>query len=147
MPSTLCTIGFTRKSAERFFTLLTDAGVRRVLDVRLHNRTQLAGFSKGPDLEYFLRAIGGIGYQAVAHLAPSPALFAYLKKQGGTWEAYANRYVALLRERQVERTLDRAQFDGACLLCAEHEPDQCHRRLAAEYLRDAWGNLEIRHLT
>jgi uncharacterized protein (DUF488 family) len=145
--STLFTIGFTQKGAERFFTLLTGAGVRRVLDVRLYNRTQLAGFSKGPDLEYFLRVIGGIGYEALPELAPSPELFTFIKKEGGAWDAYAARYVALLRERGVERSLERARFAGACLLCAEHEPRHCHRRLAAEYLRDAWGNLEIRHLT
>lgn len=146
MPATLFTVGFTQKSAERFFTLLTEAGARRVLDVRLYNRTQLAGFSKGPDLEYFLRVIGGIGYQAMPELAPSPELFTFIKKEGGAWEEYAARYVALLRERAVERSLDRTLFDGACLLCAEHEPRHCHRRLAAEYLRDAWGQLEIRHL-
>lgn len=146
MPATLCTIGFTQKSAERFFTLLTGAGVRRVLDVRLYNRTQLAGFSKGPDLEYFLRVIGGIAYQPVPELAPTPALFDFIKKEGGTWDAYAARYVALLRERAVERALDRALVSEACLLCAEHEPAHCHRRLAAEYLRDAWGDIAIRHL-
>lgn len=146
MPATLFTIGFTQKSAERFFSLLTKAGARRVLDVRLYNRTQLAGFSKGPDLEYFLRVIGSIDYRPMPELVPSPALFDFIKKQGGAWTEYAQRYVALLRERAVERSLDRALFDGACLLCAEHEPDHCHRRLAAEYLRDAWGSLAIRHL-
>ena len=72
----LFTIGFTRSSAEAFFGRLQRAGVRRVIDVRLNNRSQLAGFAKRDDLAWFLRALGGIAYQHDAGLAPTPALLA-----------------------------------------------------------------------
>lgn len=136
------TIGFTRKSAQQFFRILSEAGVRRVLDVRLHNASQLAGFTKLGDLEYFLRQILGVDYLHLPLLAPTQELF----EQRGDWTVYQARFSALLAARKVEDQLDRATFDRACLLCSESSPDHCHRRLAAEYLQRKWGNLEIRHL-
>lgn len=142
----LFTIGFTRKSAERFFTLLKEAQVRRVIDVRLNNRSQLAGFSKVTDLEYFLRAIGGIEYRHLTELAPTQELLDTYKKKKGSWSEYEGGFLELLRRRGVDRSLDRSVFDMACLLCSEHEPRHCHRRLVAEYLKDKWGGVEVRHL-
>lgn len=143
---TLFTIGFTRKSAEAFFTLLQRAGVTRVLDVRLNRSSQLSGFGKTPDLEYFLRAVAGIGYAHVPELAPSADMLAAYKRDGGAWADYAPKYLALIEGRRVEE-LPREPFDGGCLLCSEHEPGECHRRLAAEYLARHWGDVEIVHLT
>lgn len=140
------TIGFTKKTAEEFFTRLSSVGVRRLIDVRLNNVSQLAGFSKRDDLRYFLRAIGGIEYVHLPELAPTrPMLDAY-RKAGRDWEAYAARFCALLAERRVEASLERDAFREACLLCSEAEPEYCHRRLVAEYLRDRWGEVEILHL-
>lgn len=142
----LFTIGFTQKSAERFFTLLKDAGVKRVLDIRLNNRSQLAGFSKSEDLEYFLRAIGGIGYRHAVEMAPTQPLLDKARKAKGTWDGFEKQFVALMQQRRVENAVDREELADACLLCSEHEPDHCHRRLVAEYLQRAYSGLEIVHL-
>jgi uncharacterized protein (DUF488 family) len=146
-PARLFTIGFTRKSAEAFFTRLQSAGVERVLDVRLHNVSQLAGFTKRDDLEYFLKAIGRIGYVHLPELAPDQALFeAFKRKQQLPWDEFRRRYLKLLGTRKVEQTLDRSLFHNGCLLCSEANPEECHRSLAADYLRRHWKNLEIVHL-
>jgi uncharacterized protein (DUF488 family) len=142
----LFTVGFTKKSAERFFTLLKEAHVQRVIDVRLNNRSQLAGFSKATDLEYFLRAIGGMEYRHLSELAPTQEVLDTYKKRKGSWSEYEARFLELLRKRRVDQSLDRSLFDMACLLCSEHEPLHCHRRLVAEYLKEKWGAVELRHL-
>ena len=142
----LFTIGFTKKSAERFFTLLQDAGVRRVIDVRLNNVSQLAGFAKRDDLAYFLRAIHAIDYVHLPLFAPTGEILDAHKKQKGDWSVYEELFLQLMRERRVEEFPDRALFDGACLLCSEDTPECCHRRLVAEYLREKWGEMEIVHL-
>ena len=144
-PLRLFTIGFTKKSAERFFTLLRAAGVQCVLDVRLHNRSQLAGFSKRDDLAYFLRAILGIDYLHLPELAPTEPMLTRLR-QGGTWAEYQASFVQTLQARQIEKTLDPARFAQGCLLCSEDQPEHCHRRLVAEYLAQHWPGLEIVHL-
>jgi uncharacterized protein (DUF488 family) len=143
---TLYTIGFTQKSAEEFFGLLGSAGVRRVIDVRLKNVSQLTGFTKKGDLEYFLRAIGNIEYEHRPDLAPSPEIFDYIKKQKGTWRVYETRFLRLLAEREIEKHLAPDMLDRACLLCTEPTADHCHRRLVAEYLQEKWGGMEIVHL-
>lgn len=145
-PLRLFTIGFTQKNAEQFFTTLIAAGVRRVVDVRLNNSSQLAGFTKRADLPFFLDRIGGIGYIHYPDLAPSQAIFDAIKKRGGDWSVYEREFIALLEERRVAETIAPAIIDGDCLLCSEATPDQCHRRLVAEYLRARRGNIEIRHL-
>lgn len=145
-PLQLFTIGFTKKTAERFFRLLGTAGVRRVLDVRLNNRSQLAGFSKRDDLAYFLRVIHNIDYQHLPELAPTKEMLTRFKKQGGSWADYESLFVPLLQSRQIETTLDRALIADSCLLCSEDRPDHCHRRLVAEYLARHWADVEIVHL-
>jgi len=142
----LFTIGFTRKSARDFFGLLRDSGVRRVIDVRLKNVSQLAGFAKRDDIEYFLQTICGADYVAEPLLAPEASALEAYRKKALRWDEYETGYRDLLKSRGVERVLDRGRFDEACLLCSEHEPDQCHRRIAAEYLEDQWTGLEVVHL-
>ena len=71
----LFTIGFTKKSAEGFFTNLSKAGVKRVIDIRLNNMSQLAGFTKRDDLRYFLRTICNIDYIHLPELAPNKGDF------------------------------------------------------------------------
>lgn len=142
----LTTIGFTRSSARSFFERLQSARVARVLDVRLNNTSQLAGFAKRADLIYLLDAIAGIGYVHVTELAPTPDLLTAYRRRELGWDAYAAAYLELLRARDVQARLDPAIFDGACLLCSEPTPHHCHRRLAAEYLSTHWPGIELRHL-
>jgi uncharacterized protein (DUF488 family) len=141
------TIGFTQRSARDFFGALRRAGIKRLLDVRLHNSSQLAGYSKRDDLAYFLAELCGAAYVHEPLLAPTPELFDRYKKNGGSWSDYARDFLALLDERQVAAKLDRREFDApTVLLCSEPTPERCHRRLVAEYLQEKWGDLEIVHL-
>jgi uncharacterized protein (DUF488 family) len=142
----LFTIGFTRKSAEEFFTALARSGARRVVDVRLNNVSQLAGFAKKQDLSYFLKKICGIEYLHLPILAPTQDMLDDYKKQHGTWQAYEQAFLALMASRRIESEVSREAIAGGCLLCSEDKPHHCHRRLVAEYLREHWGDIEIEHL-
>jgi len=142
----LFTIGFTKKSAEQFFGLLANASARRILDVRLNNTSQLAGFAKSRDLQFLAKKVCDVDYMHLPELAPTPGILDEYKKQKGSWEDYERRFLALMREREIEKTIDKEAVDGGCLLCSEHAPHHCHRRLVAEYLAEEWGDLEIVHL-
>lgn len=143
----LFTIGFTRKTAERFFGLLRASGARRVVDVRLNNVSQLAGFAKKNDLAYFLKEIANIDYVHAPDLAPTQEMLDAYKKEKGDWAHYEERFLGLMRERKIEERLPRAILDGGCLLCSEDKPHHCHRRLVAEYLQKRWGDIDVKHLT
>lgn len=143
----LFTIGFAGKSAERFFALLREAGATRVVDVRLNNRSQLAGFAKRDDLAYFLAELGGIDYLHLPVLAPTPAMLAAYRKRRLDWRAYEAAFIDLMGERRIEEVVPREAVADGCLLCSEDKPDRCHRRLVADYLGKRWGDVEIRHLT
>jgi uncharacterized protein (DUF488 family) len=143
---TVFTIGFTKTSAESFFSRLQRAGVKRVLDVRLNNVSQLAGFAKKNDLRYFLKAIAGIEYTHEPLLAPTQELLDAYKKDGGQWRDYEHRFLQLMASRRIEQTVTRSSLEGACLLCSEDKPQHCHRRLVLEYLQTKWGGLDISHL-
>jgi uncharacterized protein (DUF488 family) len=140
------TIGFTKTSAESFFSRLQKAGVEKVLDVRLNNVSQLAGFAKKDDLRYFLKVIGGIDYTHEPKLAPTQEMLDSYKKDGGDWSDYERRFLALMVERRIEQTVPRSVLEGACLLCSEDKPKHCHRRLVIEYLQQQWGDIEVQHL-
>jgi len=140
------TIGFTKKSAEAFFTKLQRAGVKRLVDVRLNNVSQLAGFTKRDDLRYFLKAICNIDYAHLPELAPTQEIMDNYKKRNGDWDLYERQFTGLLKARKVEKELDRKAFEGACLLCSEEKPAHCHRRLVAEYLKNKWGDVQIEHI-
>ncbi|MDE3035519.1 MAG: DUF488 domain-containing protein, partial [Nitrospirota bacterium] len=139
-------IGFTKKSAEEFFNNLRKAGAKRIIDVRLNNVSQLAGFTKKDDLRYFAKAICGIDYVHLPELAPTQTLLDEYKKKGGDWSVYEKGFLELMTKRHIEETIPREIFNESCLLCSEHKPHHCHRRLVAEYLRDKWGDIEINHL-
>lgn len=144
---TIYTIGFVGKTAQQFFEKLQHAGVKRLIDIRLNNVSQLAGFTKKKDLEYFLRAIAGIQYRHCDDLAPTKDILDSFKKMKEMdWADYERRFNALLELRLPEAHYLPQEFDEACLLCSEEMPDNCHRRLVAEYLRRKWGNVEIKHL-
>jgi uncharacterized protein (DUF488 family) len=140
-------IGFTKKSAHQFFGALRQAGVRRLVDVRLNNVSQLSGFAKRQDLPYFLKELCGADYLHEPLLAPTQTMLDDYKKRKGGWAQYEARFLALLAEREIERALDRSQFEiPSALLCSELAPDHCHRRLVLEYLREKWGEIKITHL-
>ena len=147
MTATLYTIGFTKSSAEHFFERLRQASVKRLVDIRLHNTSTLAGFTKLHDLQYFLRTILGVAYVHQPMLAPAAQLLKAYQNKLVTWDDYTTQYLALIQSRGVGTKLDRAVFEGpTVLLCSEATADHCHRRLAAEYLSSVWGDLEIVHL-
>jgi uncharacterized protein (DUF488 family) len=141
------TIGFTKKSAETFFTRLKTSGVRRLIDVRLNNVSQLAGFAKKEDLRYFTKAICDIDYAHVLELAPTADILdPYRKQKKGNWDLYERQFLELIRKRRIEETVSRELLDGGCLLCSEEKPHHCHRRLVAEYLKKKWGDVQIEHI-
>lgn len=140
------TIGFTKKSANRFFELLRTSGARRVVDVRLNNVSQLAGFAKRDDLAYFLAELCGMDYVHLPVLAPTKQMLDDYKKKGGDWSTYETRFLDLMRARRVEQMVARETVADACLLCSEDTPEHCHRRLVAEYLNRHWGGIDVTHL-
>jgi uncharacterized protein (DUF488 family) len=141
------TIGFTQSTAEDFFGRLRDAGVKRLLDVRLNNTSQLAGFAKARDLPYFLRELVGASYEHEPLLAPTAEILDAYKKQGASWADYEHDFNALLASRQIESALDPADFERpTALLCSEATAEHCHRRLVCTYLANHWPGLEAIHL-
>ncbi len=142
----LFTIGFTQKSAREFFTSLKEAGVKRVLDVRLNNNSQLAGFSKKEDLAYFLKEIAGIDYIHLPELAPTQDILDAYKKHKGDWNIYERQFIDLMAQRKIEKKIQPELLQHGCLLCSEHLPHHCHRRLVSEYLNAKWGGINTNHL-
>jgi len=117
------------------------------VDVRLNNSSQLAGFAKKEDLPFFLAELCHIEYQHEPLLAPTQGMLEAYKKQKGSWQDYEQRFIALMRDRRVEETINPKLFDiPTVLLCSEATAEHCHRRLVLEYLQEKWGNLEIIHL-
>ena len=128
------------------FGKLQQAGVARVVDTRLHNTSQLAGFAKQDDLRYFLRTIAAIEYLHEPLLAPTDEMLAAYKKRRIKWDEYERRFLDLIQERQIEQRVSREMMDQGCLLCSEAIPHHCHRRLVAEYLCEHWGDVTINHI-
>ncbi len=144
---TIYTIGFTRKSAAEFFGLLQGAGIRRLIDVRLNNVSQLAGFTKRDDLAFFMKELCGADYVHEPRLAPTGEMLDAYKKANGSWADYERRFLRLMADRKIEDTIDRELFAvPAALLCSEPTPEHCHRRLVVEYLAAKWGDLRAMHL-
>jgi uncharacterized protein (DUF488 family) len=141
------TIGFTQTTAEHFFGRLKAAGVQRLLDVRLNNSSQLAGFAKAKDLPYFLGELVGATYEHEPLLAPTQELLDEYKKRKGDWGSYERRFLDLMTERQIERALSPAEFElPTALLCSEATAEHCHRGLVCEYLADRWSDVRPVHL-
>lgn len=141
------TIGFTQTTAEHFFGRLKSAGVRRLVDVRLKNDSQLAGFAKARDLPFFLRELVDATYVHEPILAPSAEILDAYKKRKGDWNDYVESFMELMVQRSVQDKLKRADFDiPSALLCSEATADQCHRRLVVEFLAEHWPDVEAVHL-
>ena len=142
----LFTIGFTKKSAQHFFETIAASGTKRIIDVRLHNISQLAGFAKKEYLAYFLNNICKIEYVHLPILAPSEHLLADYRKRRCNWQQYEVQFLSLIQERKIEQQVSREVVADGCLLCSEDKPHHCHRRLVAEYLSERWGDIHIEHL-
>lgn len=142
----LYTIGFTQKSAEDFFRRIRTRRVKCLIDIRIHPDGQLSGFARKDDLPFFLNELSdGCGYRYLPDLAPTKEILkAY--RESGDWNLYVKRFESLMEERSIPATLQPNDFDEACLLCSEDNPDQCHRRLVAERLAKNWENVEIIHI-
>jgi uncharacterized protein (DUF488 family) len=142
------TIGFTQTPAAEFFGKLNRAGVRRLLDVRLNNTSQLAAYAKRDDLAYFLRAICDADYEHAPLLAPTQEMLDAYKKKKGSWQTYEEQFLNLMRERRIEQALDRERFENlpTVLLCSERTAEHCHRRLVLEYLQINWADVVPVHL-
>lgn len=141
------TIGFTQKKAQAFFELIKKNEVKKVIDVRLNNVSQLAGFAKRDDLIYFLKEICGCDYEHVTDLAPVDEILKPYKKGEISWEKYEDKFMTLMAKRNIEKHFSLNDFNGNCLLCSEHLPHQCHRRLVLEYLTQTQITLNtIKHL-
>lgn len=141
------TIGFTQKSARQFFTTLKQARIEQLIDVRINNVSQLAGFTKKDDLAYFLEAICGASYIHEPLLAPTKELLDSYKKDGSSWADYEAKFLALMETRKIEDRIPKSLFDKrSVLLCSEPTPHKCHRRLVVEYLSKKWGPITVHNL-
>jgi uncharacterized protein (DUF488 family) len=140
-------IGFTKKTAAEFFTALRQAEIRRLLDVRLHNASQLAGFTKRENLPFFLKELCGADYLHESLLTPAPDLLEGYRKKRISWQEYEPRFRSTLADRAVEKKIDKTLFHiPTVLLCSEVTATRCHRRLILEYLQEKWGGIDIVHL-
>lgn len=142
----LYTIGFTQKSAERFFQLLEVNKVKKIVDTRVNNNSQLSGFAKGKDLAFFAKQLADIDYEHQIEFAPSKDLLGKYRKKGISWDEYAGEYLDLLDRRDIRKKVEVENLHDCCLLCSEHPPDKCHRRLLAEYLQKYNPDVHIHHL-
>lgn len=142
----LYTIGFTQKKAELFFNILIKHNVKKVIDVRLNNNSQLAAFTKQDDLQFFLKTIGNIDYSHQIILAPTEELLHDYKKKKIDWNQYEKSFENILNNRHPERVLSINDLSDACLLCSEPLADKCHRRLVAEYFKRVYPDISIIHL-
>jgi uncharacterized protein (DUF488 family) len=140
------TIGFTKKSAQQFFTRLKKSNIKTLIDVRLNNNSQLAAFTKKDDLAYFLKELIDCNYRHMPILAPTKEILTAYKKKEIDWGQYVLKFNGLLERRQKDIKLGPDELDHSCLLCSEPTPDKCHRRLVAEHFKHCFGDVEIHHL-
>ncbi len=142
------TIGFTQTPAREFFGKLTKAKVKRLVDVRLNNTSQLAAYAKRDDLAYFLSAICNVQYHHEPLLAPTQDILDQFKKKKGEWNHYREKFLQLMLDRQIELQLDRQSYLElpSALLCSEHTAEHCHRSLVVEYLQSHWSDIKVVHL-
>lgn len=141
------TIGFTKTSAENFFNRIKNSSAKLLIDTRLNNKSQLAGFAKANDLKYFLETICDIEYRWEPELAPTENLLKRYQKKEIQWNQYEKEFNSLLEIREIKKKFSITQFDHSCLLCSEDKPHYCHRRLVAEYLKiNSEEDVKIFHL-
>jgi uncharacterized protein (DUF488 family) len=142
----LFTIGFTENSAEKFFNLLRNNNVKKIVDTRINNVSQLAGFAKGADLKFFAKEIGDMSYAHNIDFAPTKELLSRYRNEEISWEEYEVEYLNLLDARKISQRTNVDVLHENCLLCSEYTPEKCHRRLLAEYLKHVRNDIDIIHL-
>jgi uncharacterized protein (DUF488 family) len=142
----LYTIGFTKKSAEHFFELLKKNNVKKIVDIRINNTSQLAGFAKGSDLAYFAKSINNIEYVYIPDFAPTKELLSDYQNKKIGWLDYQKIFMNLIEQRKISSKYDIADFNGSCFLCSEDTPEKCHRRLVVEYFKRTNNDIQIIHL-
>ncbi|MCE7732845.1 DUF488 family protein [Photobacterium damselae] len=141
------TIGFTKKSAETFFSYLKTSNVKTLIDVRLNNVSQLSGFAKRDDLKFFLKELCGADYVHMPDLAPTKEILKPYQNKELSWDGYEDKFKNLMAQRNIEKQIPTSLLEDGCLLCSEHEPHFCHRRLVVEYLNQHSDlNIDIKHL-
>ena len=144
----LYTMGFTQKSARQFFEIIAARKIDMLVDIRLNNKSQLAGFTKGDDLCYFLDAICGCEYQHCEEYAPTKELLDDYRKKEIDWDAYARRFCTLMQDREAAQSFwgRFSRYKNVCLLCSEPTPEHCHRRLIAEMIANTNQCISVTHL-
>ena len=144
----LYTIGFTQKSAETFFSLIKKNNIELLIDIRLNNKSQLAGFAKGEDLKFFLKKFSNCEYKYLAEYAPTKEILEGYRKKNIDWDTYVKQYNKLLEERgDYKKFLEKfSSYENVCLLCSEATAEKCHRRLMAELIKKANPKIEVIHI-
>ena len=142
----LFTIGYTKRSAESFFTVLKQAEAKLLIDIRLNNTSQLAGYTKKEDLAFFLKEICSSDYVHLPEFAPSKDILDSYHSKNIDWQMYESKFAELLESRNPILRIKGLNIDHACLLCAEPKPDKCHRRLVANYIKRYYSEMQIQHL-
>lgn len=141
------TIGFTKKTAREFFELLRQERVSTLIDVRLNTTSQLSAFAKQKDLQFFLQELCDAEYVHLPDWAPTKDMLNAYQTKEISWASYADKFLNLMARRRIENDVNPDLIANSCLLCSEHQPHQCHRRLVVEYLNENTGlNLEVKHL-
>jgi uncharacterized protein (DUF488 family) len=143
------TLGFTKKTAQEFFSILKENNISTLVDIRLNNTSQLAGFAKGNDLKYFLKEICNINYIHDTELAPTKEILDNYKNKKISWNEYENLFNKLLIQRHIKNHLAikyNNKYEKFCFLCSELKPNNCHRRLVVEYILNNINDIKIKHL-
>jgi len=140
----VCTIGFAKKNLKEFIARLKSAGVKKIIDVRLNNTSQLAGYAKKEDLEYILSLVG-IEYEHRLEFAPTEELLKNFKNKKISWTEYEQEFSKILFKRDPSRNKN-IHKGAVCLLCSEDNANECHRRLIAEYYFMDKPKVKIIHL-
>ena len=144
----LYTIGFTQKSAQQFFELIKSNNIDMLVDIRLNNKSQLAGFTKGADLRYFLEEICNCKYQHCIEYAHTKDILDNYKKKVISWDEYVRQYIPLMQKRHVvQKFVERfSKYRAVCLLCSEATPEYCHRRLLSEMIVAECPAITVKHI-
>jgi uncharacterized protein (DUF488 family) len=139
-------VGHSNRSLDDFQDLLGTRAIEVLVDVR---RFPVSRRYPHFSAERLKRSLAAEGTEYVhepelgGHRAPDPA------SRNTAWKndalrGYADRIEALPFRDAVARVVERARRARTCVLCAEAEPEQCHRRILADVLASL--GCEVVHL-